>query len=130
MEAEAATLCGAETALSDVAELKAYMPNAAADYLNDGATPMTAKQLQSQYKLLDGNDTALCQLNHVYVCPPTRSDSITTTLEYARNLGPSGKIALYTRAKAMLHVAGLTEDETTEYTNQFEIGFYIIYVLT
>jgi len=122
---EAAAMLSKTSTVKDVAALKGFTPTETADYLTKEATLATVYQLTSLHQILEGQDTALCQLNHVYIMPPERGESITTNdgsrlWSRFHIWDPTGKVALYVRAKAMLQIAGLQESETAEYKEQFE----------
>ena len=123
MAEQAANLCGEHADLKDVATLQAFQPTAAIDYTSPMAT-LTACRLidptsATSSSMLGDAAEHLYQVNHVYVVPPSKADTIRTSdgrLFAALDLWDySKKITLRFRSKAMLQLASLDEDKAQEY---------------
>ena len=123
MAEEAATMCGDDAALRDVATLQTFTPSTAVDFCNPMAT-LTACHLvdpmcASPASLLGDATDHLYQLNHVYVTLPTKEASIKTKDDrlFARLdvWDTTKKITVAFRSKAMLQLASLENDEDKEY---------------
>ena len=123
MAEEAATMCGDDAALRDVATLQTFTPSTAVDFCNPMAT-LTACHLvdpmcASPASLLGDATDHLYQLNHVYVTLPTKEASIKTKDDrlFARLdvWDTTKKITVAFRSKAMLQLASLQNDEDKEY---------------
>ena len=119
----AARMCGEDADHKDVATLRVFEPFSAVDYTSPMAT-LTACQLVDPTSVspgsILGDDTEhLYQLNHVYVVPPNKGDSIKTADDrlFARLdvWDYSKKISLAFRGKAMLQLASLEATESKEY---------------
>ena len=129
IEDEIAMLCSDDAQHTDVAALKTFVPNAAMDYINISARLVTVKQISDPAALatlLGENTDHICQLNHVFVQTLEVGDSILT--QDNRLWGKfsvwdaSGKGDFFFRAKAMLQIAGLTEEDVEEYKNRHANG--------
>lgn len=123
MASQAAELCGAEARYADVASIPQFEHNEAADYVNVPAT-LTACRLMDTTALpedLLGDATEhLYQLNHVYVQPPNKTDTIRTNdgnrlFAQFKCWDYSKPVTFAFRSKAMLQLAGLTEGQEKEY---------------
>ena len=123
MAEEAARMCGEDADRKDVAKLQAFEATSAMDYTSPMAT-LTVCQLVDQTCVSPGSIVGdatehLYQLNHVYVVPPNKGDSIKTTDDrlFARLdvWDYSKKISLAFRSKAMLQLASLEATESKEY---------------
>ena len=106
-------LCSASVSSADVAQLPAFQPQQAADYSAEPATLSACGllDLNAKHEELLGDATErLYQLNHVYVVPPSKTDSITAATN-DRLFGLfevwdySKKTVLGCRSKAMLQLA-------------------------
>ena len=126
MAEEAATMCGDNAALRDVAALKSFSPGASVDYISPMAT-LTACQLvdptcSSPASILGEATEHLYQLNHVYVELPNKQDNLKTKDDrlFARLdvWDYSKKISLAFRGKAMLQLASLADDQANEYEHR------------
>ena len=116
-------MCVGDADHRDVVTLQDFEAASARDYTSPMAT-LTACQLVDQTCVppgsLVGDATEhLYQLNHVYVVPPNKGDSIKTTDDrlFARLdvWDYSKKISLAFRSKAMLQLASLEATESKEY---------------
>ena len=123
MADSAAMLCGDHANLADVATLKAFEATAAVDYISPMATLTAFRVLdptRTTPSFLLGDDTEhLYQLNHVYVVPPTKSDTIKTNdgRLFARLdvWDFSQKITVAFRSKAMLQLASIPDGQAQDY---------------
>ena len=122
---EMAMLCSDEVKHTDVAALKTFVPNTSMDYLGPAATLVTVKQINhpaALHTMLGEKNDHICQLNHVFVQTPQADDSILT--QDKRLWGKfsvwdaSGKGDFFFRAKAMLQMADLAEDDSEEYKSR------------
>ena len=122
MTQEAARICDDGANLSDVATLREFQ-GTAIDYISPMAT-LTACRLMdptsaTPASLLGDATEHLYQLNHVYVVPPSKSDTIHSSDGRLFALldvwDYSQKITLPFRSKAMLQLASLAEEQTQEY---------------
>ena len=122
MAEEAATMCGDDAALRDVAALPTFTAAAAVDYTNPMAT-LTACHLvdpmcATPASLLGDATEHLYQLNHVYVTLPTKEASIKYHDRLFTRLDvwdTTKKITVAFRSKAMLQLASLQNDQDKEY---------------
>ena len=123
MAEEAAKICGDDVALRDVAALQTFTAAPAADYSSPMAT-LTACHLvdpmcATPASLLGDATEHLYQLNHVYVTPPTKEDSIKTKDDRLFTRldvwDATKKITVAFRSKAMLQLASLQKDQDKEY---------------
>ena len=126
MASRAVEICGDLAHHTDVACLQAFIPQEAIDYTNTLAT-LTACRLvdptsMSQSDLLGDATEHLYQLNHVYVVPPNKTDTIKTKddrlFAHFECWDDSKKISLGFRGKAMLQLAQLGPDDQSEYEQQ------------
>ena len=122
MAAMAEELCGENATCADVAQLPAFQPQEAADYSGLPATLSACSliDLKGDHQGLVGDAAEqLYQLNHVYVVPPSKMDTITTGTN-DRLFGVfevwdySKKITVGCRSKAMLQLADCTESAEPE----------------
>ena len=124
MAAQAATICDRHTPTADVASLGTFQAQESIDYTSPMAT-LTACRLMdptlaSATSMLGDATEHLYQLNHVYVIPPSKTDTIKTNDE-TRLFAQldvwdySKKITLAFRSKAMLQLATLADDQAQEY---------------
>ena len=124
MAAQAAAICDARASTTDVATLPIFQPHESIDYISSMAT-LTACRLMdptsaSASNILGDATEHLYQLNHVYVVPPMKNDTIRTkdgTRLFALLdiWDYSKKISLAFRSKAMLQLATLAEGQEKEY---------------
>ena len=123
MAEEAARMCSNDADLKDVATLQAFTTAAAADYISPMAT-LTACRLVDPTcappsSILGDATEQLYQLNHVYVVPPSKADTIKTKDDrlFCRLdiWDYSKKITLGVRGHAMLQLASLADDQKEEY---------------
>ena len=122
MAEEAATMCGDDAALRDVAALPTFTAAAAVDYTSPMAT-LTACHLvdpmcATPASLLGDATEHLYQLNHVYVTLPTKEASIKYHDRLFTRLDvwdATKKITVAFRSKAMLQLASLQNDQDKEY---------------
>ena len=125
IEDELAMLCSDDAQHTDVAALKAFVPNTAMDFLDCFARLVTVKQLNhpaALHTLLGDNVDHVCQLMHVYVPPLEATDSIVTQDGRLWAKFPvwdaTGKGEFWFRSKAMLRMADLTDQDSDEYKNR------------
>jgi len=113
MAEKAAEMCGERASLTDVASLEVFQAQEAIDYTSPMATLTACRLVDPQSTtpsdLLGDATEHLYQLNHVYVVPPSKTDTIKTrdnrlfaSLECWDH---SKKILLGVRSKAMLQLA-------------------------
>ena len=123
MAEEAAGICGVHATLTDVAALQVFQSHESIDYTSPMAT-LTACRLvdptcATPSSILGDATEHLYQLNHVYVVPPSKQDTIKTNdgRLFARLdvWDYSKKIALAFRSKAMLQLASLADGQAQEY---------------
>ena len=128
-------MCGEDADHKDVATLRVFEPFSAVDYTSPMAT-LTACQLVDPTSVspgsILGDDTEhLYQLNHVYVVPPNKGDSIKTADDrlFARLdvWDYSKKISLAFRGKAMLQLASLEATESKEYEERLGTTSFAIH---
>lgn len=129
MTTQAQTLCDTNAASADVAQLPTFAPQETIDYTNVPATLSVCSilDLKGKHAALLGDATEhLYQLNHVYIPPPSKSDSILTrTGRLFSQLDCwdcSKKITLAFRSKAMLQLAQLAEEGDQEYKDAHTNG--------
>lgn len=123
MAEDAATMCGDNAALRDVAALQTFTPSTAVDFCNPMAT-LTACHLvdpmcANPASLLGDATEHLYQLNHVYVTLPTKEATIKTKDDRLFTRldvwDTTKKITVAFRGKAMLQLASLGINEDKEY---------------
>ena len=123
MASQAKDICGDQATHTDIASLKEFVPQEAADYTQCPATLTVCRFMDqtwmSQLDLVGDATEHLYQLNHVYVVPPSKTDTITTRddrlFSQLECWDHSKKIVLAFRSQAMLELAGLGPDESNEY---------------
>ena len=122
MAAMAEELCGKNATCADVAQLPTFQPQEAADYSGVFATLSACSLIDLKGKhhgLMGDAAEQLYQLNHVYVVPPSKMDTITTGTN-GRLFGVfevwdySKKITVGCRSKAMLQLADCTDSAEPE----------------
>ena len=123
MAESAAMLCGDDAQFADIATSRAFQATEAVDYTEAMAT-LTACRLvdptcTTASSILGSATEHLYQLNHVYVVPPSKSDTITTVdgRLFARLevWDSSQKITVAFRSKAMLQLASIPEGQAKDY---------------
>ena len=123
MAESAAMLCGDDADLADIATLRAFQATAAVDYTDPMAT-LTACRLvdptcTTPSSILGSATEHLYQLNHVYVVPPSKSDTISTNdgrlFAQLDVWGFSQKITVAFRSKAMLQLASIPDGQGKDY---------------
>jgi hypothetical protein len=120
---KAPEMCGERASLTDVVSLEAFQPQEAIDYTSTMATLTACRLVDPQSStpsgLLGDATEHLYQLNHVYVVPPSKTDTIKTNdNRFFASLecwDHSKKILLRFRSKAMLQLAQLGSEEVLEY---------------
>ena len=126
MAEEAANMCKDDADLNFVATLPTSYAGTSADYISPMAT-LTACQLvdltcTTPASIVGDATEHLYQLNHVYVALPNKEDSIKTKDDrlFARMdvWDYTKKIVLAFRSQAMLQLALLGENDTTEYAER------------
>ena len=123
MAESAAMLCGDDAQLTDIATLRAFQATAAIDYTAPMATLTACRLVDPQCtttsSILGSATEHLYQLNHVYVVPPTKSDTIKTNdgRLFARLdvWDFSQKITVAFRSKAMLQLASIPDGQAQDY---------------
>ena len=123
MAEKAAEMCGERASLTDVASLEVYQAQEAIDYTSPMATLTACRLVDPQSTtpsdLLGDATEHLYQLNHVYVVPPSKTDTIKTLdnrlFAALECWDHSKKILLRFRSKAMLQLAQMGSEETIEY---------------
>jgi hypothetical protein len=123
MAEKAADMCGDRALLTDVASLQVFQPQEAVDYTSPMATLSTCRLVDptstTGAELLGDASEHLYQLNHVYVVPPSKTDTIKTHDDrYFAQLecwDHSKKVTLGFRSKSMLQLAQLGSSEASEY---------------
>ena len=126
MAQEAANICSDRANLTDVAFLREFTAREQTDYVSPMATLTNCRLLDptsaDPSNLLGDATEHLYQLNHVYVVPPSKTDTIKTgdgrLFAQLECWDYSKKITLAFRAKAMLQLAQLANDQTQEYEPQ------------
>ena len=114
-------LCSETTSRADVAQLPTFQPEQATDYNSVPATLSACSVLDVglQQELLGDATEHLYQLNHVYVVPPAKADTITAGTD-GRLFGVfqvwdySKKITLGCRAKTMLQLGQCADEAQPE----------------
>ena len=126
MAEEAANMCKDDADLNFVATLPTSYAGTSADYISPMAT-LTACQLvdltcTTPASIVGDATEHLYQLNHVYVALPNKEESIKTKDDrlFARMdvWDYTKKIVLAFRSQAMLQLALLGENDTTEYAER------------
>ena len=131
MAEQAASLCGDDAALKDVAALREFTPNETKDYNSPMATltscHLVDPTIASSASLLGEDTEHLYQLNHVYVTPPTKEVNIKTKdnrlFTRLDVWDTTKKMTVAFRSKAMLQLASLEGDQDKEYENQLAALF-------
>jgi hypothetical protein len=114
--------------VSDVAGLHLFQGQDAADYANVTATLSACIFMDPpSANLIEAGQESLFQLNHIYVPPPQKGDSIkakngTRLFVQLDCMDGSKLIRLAFRQKAMLAMAGFLETQQKEYEEHFESG--------
>ena len=126
MAGDAAEICGDGAVLADVSSLPVFQPQEAIDYTSPMAT-LTACRLvdptsTTPSDLLGDATEHLYQLNHVYVVPPSKTDTIKThddrLFAQLDCWDYSQKITLAFRSKALLQLAQIADGQAQEYEDQ------------
>ena len=125
MAEEATEICGNQAKLTDVATLPVFKPRRllTTPYTSPVATFAVCRLVDATSAKpsdLLGDDTEhLYQLNHVYVVPPSKADTIKTRdgrlFAQLDCWDYSKKITLAFRSKAMLQIAQIAEGQVEEY---------------
>lgn len=126
MAQDAANICSDRANLTDVASLREFTAHEQIDYVSPMATLTNCRLLDptsaDPSNLLGDATEHLYQLNHVYVVPPSKTDTIKTgdgrLFAQLECWDYSKKITLAFRAKAMLQLAQLSNDQGQEYESQ------------
>ena len=128
MARDASHLCNNDADLKDVASLATFVPTEGKDFITPVATLTVCQivddKLLTRASALGDASEHLYQLNHVHVVPPNKSDTIKTNdgRLFARLdvWDCSKRISLAFRSKAMLQLAGYSEDQAAEYVQALE----------
>ena len=128
MARDALHLCNNDADLTDVASLSTFVPNEAKDFITPVATLSVCHLIEDKHltraSALGEASEHLYQLNHVHVVVPNKTDAIKTSdgRLFARLdvWDCSKRISLAFRSKAMLQLAGYSEDQADEYVQALE----------
>ena len=128
MAQDAANMCSDGACFTDVASLREFTAREQIDYVSPMATLTNCRLLDptsaTPSKLLGDTTEHLYQLNHVHVVRPSKTDTIKTgdgrLFAQLECWDYSQKITLAFRAKAMLQLAQLSNDQGQEYESQLE----------